>query len=137
MILTASGQKKNAICNTCTLKLVCIAYHRAPWFRLLREALKLGMRFLARLHHVDTEEYTVRTPACYHCIRFYKVALKEKSAAFRWLHSWVNPMFDYFLEKIVTKEELSRAKTYAQAASRGSLSEKEAEDWMRGMRTGF
>jgi len=136
-MLTATGQKKNAVCNNCTLKLVTIAYQRAPWFRLLREPLKLGMRCLARLHHVDTREYVVRTPACYHCIRFYKVALKEKSATFRWLHSRVNPMFDYFIEKIVTKEELGQAKIYAQTASKGSLSEKEIEDWMRGMRTGF
>ena len=133
----ATGQKKNAVCNTCTLKLVTIAYRRAPWFRLLREPLKLGMRLLARLHHVDTEEYAVRTPACYHCIRFYKVTLKEKSATFRWLHSWVDPVFDYFVERIVTDEELSRAKTYAQAASTGTLSKKEVEDWMCGMRTGF
>lgn len=131
------GQKKNAVCNNCTLKLVTIAYKRAPWFRLLREPLKLGMRFLARLHHVNTEEYAVRTIACYHCIRFYKVALKEKSVTFRWLHKWVNPLFDHFLEKVVTQDELAHTKIYAKAASNGNLSEKEVENWMREMRTGF
>ena len=95
------------------------------------------MRCLSRIHHVDTTEYLVRTPACYNCIRFYKVALKEKSATFRWLHTWINPMFDYFLERIVTKDELCQAKTYAQAASQGNLSEDEANDWMRGMKSGF
>lgn len=119
------------------MKLVTIAYRRAPWFRLLREPLKLGMRCLSRIHHTDTAEYKVRTPACYNCIRFYKVALKEKSAAFRWLHRWLNPVFDYFLERIVTGEELRRAKTYAQAASQGNLSEDEADDWMRNMKSGF
>ncbi|MBI2857857.1 MAG: hypothetical protein HYX90_02160 [Chloroflexi bacterium] len=79
----------------------------------------------------------VRTPACYNCIRFYKVALREKSATFRWLHRWVNPVFDHFLENIVTKDELARSKSYAQAATKGGLSENEMNDWMRGMKTGF
>ena len=128
---------KNAVCGNCTLKLVTIAYQRAPWFRLLREPLKLGMRLLSRIHHVDTAEYLVRTPACYNCIRFYKVALKEKSAIFRWLHGWINPAFDYVIEKIVTVEERQKARHYAQAATQGNLSEDEANDWMRGMKTGF
>ncbi|MBC8477681.1 MAG: nitroreductase [Dehalococcoidia bacterium] len=129
--------RKNAVCGTCTLKLVVIAYRRAPWFRLLREPLKLGMRCLSLIHHVDTAEYLVRTPACFNCIRFYKVALKEKSATFRWLHTWINPVFDYFLEKIVTGEELRQAKTYARAASQGGLGQEQTDDWMRNMRTGF
>lgn len=128
---------KNAICRTCTLKLVDIAYRRAPWFHLVREPLKFGMRLLARIHHINTAEYNVRTAACYNCIRFYKSALKEKSFTFRWLHSWVNPMFDYFLEGIITKEELGRSKSYAQDATDGTLSDKEVVDWMRGMKTGF
>lgn len=128
---------KNAICGTCTLKLVAIAYQRAPWFRLLREPLKLGMRVLSSIHRVNTADYVVRTPACYNCIRFYKVALKEKSATFRWIHAWINPLFDHFLERIVTDEELRRAKTYAQAASQGDLNKEQTDDWMRNMRTGF
>lgn len=127
---------KNAVCGTCTLKLVTIAYRRAPWFRLLREPLKLGMHFLARAHHVNTGEYLVRTPACYNCIRLYKVALKEKSATFRWLHRWVNPVFDHFLERIATKEELRQSKSYAQAATKGEVSEPQMNEWMRGMKTG-
>lgn len=128
---------KNAVCGTCTLKLVTIAYKRAPWFRLLREPLKTSMRFLARVHQVDTGEYVVRTPACYNCIRFYKVALKEKSAVFRYLHRWANPLFDYLLAEIVTREELDQSKSYAQAATNGEISEDEMTDWMRGMKTGL
>ena len=128
---------KNAVCDNCTLKLVAIAYQRAPWFRLLREPLKLGMCFLSRVHHVDAREYAVRTPACYNCIRFYKVTLKEKSALFRWLHRWINPVFDYLLEKIVTAEERQQARQYAQTATQGNLSEGEANDWMQNMKTGF
>jgi len=128
---------KNATCNTCTLRLVTIAYRRAPWFWLLREPLKLGMKALSRLHRVNPAEYAVRTPACYNCVRFYKVALGEKSATFRWLHRWANPAFDYFLERIVTGEELAAAKAYARAASTGEIDQKHPGEWMRGMKTGL
>ena len=62
--------RKNAVCNTCTLNLVNIAYRRAPLFRVVREPLKLGMRFLSWAHRVDPTEYEVRAPHCYGCIRF-------------------------------------------------------------------
>jgi hypothetical protein len=129
--------KKNALCGNCTLKLVAIAYRRALWFRLLREPLKLGMRLLARIHCVDTSEYLVRTPACYNCIRFYKVALKERSAVFRRLHKWINPLFDRAIGGIVTTEEKRSAKEYAEAATQGRLDRNATEGWMRGMKTGF
>ena len=129
---------KNAVCGNCTLKLVSIAYRRAPWFRLVREPILVGMRFFVRIHHVTTDEYRPLTTACHNCIRFYKTALLKESAIFRWLHGWINPVFDYFLEgKIVTEEELSQAKVYAQAATRGTLSQEEIDDWMGGMKTGL
>jgi hypothetical protein len=109
--------KKNAVCNTCTIRLVRIAYQRAPWFRLVREPLRLGMRGLAWFHRVDPAEYEVRTENCYGCVRFYKVALKEKSALFRWLNDRVNPRFDALLERIVTAEEVREAKAYAREAT--------------------
>lgn len=105
--------KKNAVCNTCTIRLVRIAYARAPWFRLVREPLRWGMRGLAWLHRVDPAEYEVRKQSCYGCMRFYKVALKEKSALFRRLNGRVNPAFDALLERIVTAEEVREAKAYA------------------------
>ncbi|MDD5038048.1 MAG: hypothetical protein PHN78_01855 [Dehalococcoidales bacterium] len=95
------------------------------------------MRTLSIIHHVDTSEYLVRTPACYNCIRFYKVAVKEKSATFRWLHKWINPLFDRVIETIVTEEERKQTREYAQAATQGSVDKKESETWMRDMRTGF
>ena len=128
---------KNAVCGNCTLKLVMIAYQRAPWFRLIREPLKLAMRLLSRIHHVDATEYMVRTPACYDCIRFYKVALKERSAIFRLLHSAINPTFDFVIEKIVTAEERQKSKRYAQQASQGNLSDDEVNEWMQDMKAGF
>ena len=97
--------KKNAVCNTCTIRLVRIAYARAPWFRLVREPLRLGMRGMAWFHRINPAEYEVRTQSCYGCMRFYKVALKEKSALFRRLNDRINPAFDALLERIVSAEE--------------------------------
>jgi hypothetical protein len=111
--------KKNAVCNTCTIRLVRIAYGRAPWFRLVREPLRLCMRALARVHCIDPQEYEVRTPACHGCMRFYKTALKEKSALFRALNDRINPAFDAMLERIVTQGEVQEAKAHARAATRG------------------
>ncbi|MBM4313416.1 MAG: nitroreductase [Deltaproteobacteria bacterium] len=132
----ANGKKK-AVCNTCTLKLVAVAYRRAPWFRLFREPLKLGMRFFSWAYRVDPSEYDVRTPACHGCIRFYKVALKEKSGPFRLMNDLFNPLFDVLLERIVTEEEVSQAKTYARAASNGEVTPDAAARWMKGQRAGF
>lgn len=129
--------KKNAVCNTCTLKLVSIAYRRAPWFRLFREPLRLGMRFLSWVHSVNPLEYEVRTPDCFGCIRFYKVALKEKSGLFRRMNDLINPLYDALLERIVTEEEMRQAKTYARAASNGEITPEDAAKWMQGQRTGF
>lgn len=55
--------KQHAVCNTCTIRLVRTAYQRAPWFRLVREPLRLALRGLAWLHRIDPAAYAVRT-AC-------------------------------------------------------------------------
>jgi hypothetical protein len=128
---------QNATCGNCTLKLVTIAYRRAPWFRVLREPLKLGMRTLSFIHRVDTSEYQVRTPACYNCVRFYKIALREKSATFRWLHKYINPAFDRVIEMIVTEEEQKQAREYAKIATEGKVGKENAEAWMRGAKKGL
>ncbi len=134
---TTSNPKKNALCNTCTLKLVSIAYRRAPWFRLFREPLRAGMCFLSWVHRVNPAEYEVRTPACFGCIRFYKVTLKEKSGLFRQMHNLCNPLFDALLEQIVTEEEVKQAKSYARSATAGEVRPEEAAQWMEGQRPGF
>lgn len=128
---------RNTACNHCTYKLVAIAYRRAPWFRLFREPLKLGMRWLVFLHSIDTEKYRVRTPGCSGCIRFYKTALFEKSASFRWLHNQINPVFNKLIARIVTNEERRGAGSYAKAVAEGSLSEAEIAKWIKGMKTGL
>ncbi|TET45948.1 MAG: hypothetical protein E3J57_06240 [Dehalococcoidia bacterium] len=111
--------KKNAVCNTCTRRLVVIAYQCSPWFRLVREPLKFTMRHWARLYDFDPEEYEVRSPGCYRCLRFCKSTLKERSGLFRLLNWLVNPVFDAILERIVSKEEVKKAKAHARAAMEG------------------
>lgn len=116
-----SIERKTAVCNICTIHLVEMAYRRAPWFRLVREPLKAGMRLMAFIHRIDPDVYEVRSPECYGCMRFYKVALKEKSNLFRWLNGLVNPHFDTLIERILTEEEVQLAQAYARAAMSGDL----------------
>jgi len=110
---------KNAVCNTCTRRLVDIAYERSPWFRLIREPLKLSMRTWVRCNGRSPGEYEVRSPGCHNCMRFYKTVLKEQSGLFRLLNAVVNPVFDTILERIVSKEEVKKAKAHARAATAG------------------
>lgn len=135
--MNAKDAKKTALCNTCTLKLVEIAYGRTPEFRLFREPLKLGMRFLSRMYRVNPSEYIVRTPGCFGCVRFHKTALKEKSHLFRLMNDLCNPLFDRLLERIVTEDEVKSAKAYARAASNGEVAPADAERWMKGLPVGF
>lgn len=136
--MTTNGEtKKNTACNTCTLKLAAIAYRRAPWFRLCREPLKAGMRFLSWINGFDPADYEVRTPRCHGCIRFYKTTLKDRSRLFRRMNDLINPLFDALLEKIVTGEEMKQAKAYARAAVAGEIPPEEADTWMEGLHTGF
>jgi len=60
--METTKNKKNAVCNTCTLKIVAIAYKRKPFFRFFREPLKTGMRILSWSYRINPEEYKVRTP---------------------------------------------------------------------------
>lgn len=113
--------RKDARCTTCTIKLVAIAYQRTPWFRLVREPLRFGMRLWAWISRLDPSEYDVRTPACYGCIRFYKSALKERSRIFRFLNKHINPLFNALMERIVTVEEVQQAKAFAHQAGEGNL----------------
>lgn len=111
--------KKTALCNTCTIQLVKLAYQRAPWFRVIREPLRLGMRAMAAWHRIDTADYEVCTAGCRGCLRFYKTALKERSATFRWLSGRVNAVLDTLLERIISPAEMRGAKAYARAAMVG------------------
>lgn len=116
MIIPATNQKKQAKCNTCTIQLVELCYKRNLWFRLFREPLILGMRVMCWWHRIDPREYEVRHERCYGCIRFMKVALKEKSPAFVRLNDLTNPIFNSLRDSIVTPEEKEEAKRFAKEA---------------------
>lgn len=105
-----------------TLRLVEIAYQRRPSFRTLREPFRLGMLFFSTLYRIDPNEYEVRTPQCRGCMRFRKLALKERSSLFRSLNSFFNPIFDRHLERIVTEEGLQEAKEYVGVSTGASIS---------------
>jgi hypothetical protein len=132
--MTDVFQKKSTVCNTCTRRLLDIAYERSPWFRMVREPLKLTMRTWVRLYGFDTEVYEVRSPSCYNCIRFYKITLKERSGLFRLLHSLVNPIFDFILERIVSQEEVDKAKAHASAAMSGDALPYDGDKYVRDSR---
>lgn len=104
-------------CGTCTLRLVALAYARAPWFRLLREPLRAGMVALSRVHGIDVSAVPVRAEACRGCIRLHKSLLKERSPFFRALNRLANPVFDALLLRIVGAEAIREAKEHARAAT--------------------
>lgn len=131
MAATPDVQKRDGVCNTCTRRLVDIAYQRSPWFRLVREPLKFTMRTWVRLYGMDPGEYEIRSPGCYNCMRFYKTALKERSRLFRLLNSLVNPTFDAILEWIVSEEEVDKAKTHARAATAGEALPHDGDKYTR------
>jgi hypothetical protein len=102
-------------CSTCTRRLVELAYTKSFWFRFFREPLKFGMRLMVKLKGIDITVYKINNEYCTNCNRFYKNALKEKSPLFLWLNNKINPVFDRWLEKIVTEEEIKKAKNHATA----------------------
>jgi len=99
----------------------------------------VGMRYFAAIHRVHREvaEFPFPTDACRNCIRFYKTVLFRHSKSFRWLHGKMNPIFNHYMDRIVTPEERKEAGQYAMAASAGTLKEEEVREWMKGMKTGL
>ena len=95
------------------------------------------MRVFSRLHRINPDDYEVRSPACRRCVRFYKTALKEKSVTFRFFNRLINPVFDRILYMIVTLEERQSARSYAEQATRGHLTDDEMREWMGSMKVGF
>lgn len=104
-------------CGTRTLRLVALAYARAPWFRLLREPPRAGMVALSRVHGIDVSAVPVRAEACRGAIRLHRGLLEERSPLFRALNRLANPVFDALLLRIVGAEAVREAKEHAQAAT--------------------
>jgi hypothetical protein len=106
---------KKVTCNNCTISLVRICERRAWWFGPARFPLVLGMRAMAMLYCIDPSIYDVRSEECQQCLRFLKLELKERSAAFRLLNKLINPHFDRIRNSLLTEDELAESRRKARA----------------------
>jgi len=108
-----NNMKSKKQCNTCTRRLVEEAYQSSFTFRLFREPLKFLIRKWVKAKKIDLSVYQISNESCLNCNRFSKNALKDNSRLFRVLNSVVNPIFDYWLVKIVSSDEIDKAKKHA------------------------
>jgi hypothetical protein len=107
----------SASCKICTIRLETLCYRRAWWFRVFREILASGIRIFAIAYLIRPKDYLARSPMCYKCIRFRKNALKERSALFNWLDSYLNPMFNRVRDSLLAPKELDDARALARRAA--------------------
>jgi len=114
--MTEVVEKKKVTCSGCTRRQVYLAYQRSPWFRLIRGPLKFGMLTLVRFHDFDFDDYNVPSPGCYHCVRYAKNVLKERSRLFCLLNFFVKPAFGVIMTWAMGREE-DEDKSIAQACA--------------------
>jgi hypothetical protein len=72
---------------------------------------------LHKFYLIRPTDCLARSPMCFKCIRFRKNALKERSALFNWLDSYLNPMFNRVRDSLLTIEELDNARALARRAA--------------------
>ena len=111
------GQTTQGVCNSCTRRVIYTAYQRAPWLRLIREPLRIGMLLMGWWHGIDPKSYEVPTEFCVGCLRWTKTGLLERSTTFRWLNRLVDPHFMRLVWLVVTPEERAEAKRFAVQAT--------------------
>lgn len=116
MTTTSETALLRAKCKTCTIMLVEICFQKTWWFKAFRTPMVWGMRAMCRFHGLDPSRYAVSNQKCYGCVRFMKVALKEKSPTFRVLNWLINPIFNKVRNGIVTEDEIAEAKRFARDA---------------------
>lgn len=104
-------------CKICTIHLEELCYARAWWFRAFREVLATGIRLFAIALRIRTDEDRPRSKMCHRCLRFRKNALKRSSPLFNWLDGYLNPLFNYVRNSLLTPEELERARLLANRAA--------------------
>ncbi len=114
-----------ASCKICTIRLETLCYQRAWWFRVFREKLASGIRVFAIVYLIRPKDCLARSPMCFKCIRFRKNALKERTALFNWLDSYLNSMFNRVRDSLLTAEELENARALARRAADRDFIERE------------
>lgn len=78
------------------------------------------MRAWVYLSGININPYIFNNEHCINCNRAYKNALKDNSFMFNKINNIINPLFDKYIEKLVTKEEIKASKEYAKTANSGS-----------------
>lgn len=101
------------VCKNCAARLAQWCYQKHWWFRLIREPLLAGMRFLAWWNGIDARRHGVRNPECYGCIRFMRAELDEKSPTFRFLFEIIGKRVTRLRNSLLTQQELDEAKRHA------------------------
>lgn len=104
-------------CRVCTIRLEQWCYARAWWFRAFREILASGIRLFALAYHIPADRHPPRSAMCHRCLRFRKNALKERSALFRTLDSFLNPLFNRVRDSLLSPAELAVARDLAEQAA--------------------
>jgi hypothetical protein len=95
------------------IQLMRKTYKKYWWFPLVREPLVLGMRFLALVNGLPIKTYAAANPECQGCLRFIKAELEVKSATFRFLNRFIEPVFQKIRDPRLDKEEVTAAKEKA------------------------
>jgi hypothetical protein len=108
---------KISSCTICTIRLEQLCYQRAWWFRAFREILATGIRLYAIALGISSNQHTARSKMCYHCLRFRKNILKERSPLFCWLDGYLNPLFNSARNSLLTPQELEEARELAKKAA--------------------
>ena len=114
-----------ASCKICTIRLETLCYQRAWWFRVFREILAGGIRhFRYRLSH-SPEGLSRALADVFQMHSVPQERLKERSALFNWLDSYLNPMFNHVRNSLLTAEELENARALARRAADRDFIERE------------
>ena len=108
---------KISSCTICTIRLEELCYQRAWWFRAFREVLATGIRLYSLVSGISSNQHTARSKMCYRCLRFRKNILKERSPFFGWIDGYLNPLFNYARNSLLTPQELEDARTLAKKAA--------------------
>lgn len=97
-------------CKKCVAFLVKLAKERSMYFRSLHMLLAFLIKSFTWLYRIKPNKADIRNSNCGKCLRFAKNQLKERSLLFQWLNKIIDPYFDNLLLKLVSADEMQKAK---------------------------